>query len=142
MAQKITQQLSEMWPTLSKGHCDFHENILFVYGVPKIGKTTFFSSVPNTLFMVTEDGDKHVQIMSYRIKSWQEFIERINHIEENIKSCPYRNIVADTVDNLSDMTGKVVSEIQKQKIRNSTVGGRGRGGGGANDKRNLSWRPD
>ena len=73
------------------------------------------------------------------------------NIRATIMERPFSYIVPirsfGTVDNLYDMTGKVVSEIQKQKIRNSTVGGRGRGGrggrdGGGNDKRNLSWRPD
>ena len=46
-----------------------------------------------------------------------------------------------TVENIYNLKGKIVARVQKHKIRNSTVSS-GRSEAGANDKRNLIWRPD
>lgn len=91
------------WPELSKGFCAFHQNILFWYGKPKTGKSTFGSKFPNALFLTTEDGTKHLQVREFRIKTWEEFCGRIKQIRDNINEWPVQNVIIDTVDNLADM---------------------------------------
>lgn len=92
-----------IWPEESKGFCDLHENLMLWYGPPKIGKTTFASQFPKALFLLTEDGAKHVKVKGWRIRNWAEFITKVNTLEANIATCPFQNIIIDTVDNLSDM---------------------------------------
>jgi len=90
------------WPTLSKGFVDFHENIIFLYGVPKIGKTSLSAQFSDALFMLTEDGAKHVQVAGYKINKWKDFVSRITLIEAEKASFPFKTIVIDTVDNLAN----------------------------------------
>lgn len=92
-----------IWPEESKGFCDLHENLMLWYGPPKIGKTTFGSQFPAALFLLTEDGAKHLHVKAWRVRNWQEFCGKVDLIEKNIKDCPFQNVIIDTVDNLSDM---------------------------------------
>lgn len=97
------EPMAMKWPTESRGFCDFHENVIVIYGIPKIGKTTFASNMPDSGFILTEKGAKHVKVKGWDINTWGQFLNTISQLEQNIQSCPFKNIVIDTVDNLSDM---------------------------------------
>lgn len=113
------------WPEESKGYCDFHENIILLYGKPKIGKTTFSSKFPNALFFLTEDGAKHLSIRSWRIRNWLEFCSRIKFLKDNIKDCPFQNIIIDTADNLVEMCEQFVCDKNKVKTIGDMAFGKG-----------------
>lgn len=114
-----------IWPEESKGFCDLHENMILWYGVPKIGKSTFGSEFPKALFLLTEDGAKHLHVKAWRIRNWMEFCAKVDTIEKNLGSCPFQNIIIDTVDNLSDMCVEFV--CRKQGIEDLTDAGYGKG---------------
>jgi len=102
------QPLAIKWPEQTKGFCNFHENIIIIYGIPKIGKTTFASSMPDSAFILTEDGAKHVKIRGWKIDNWTQFLNVLVNLEQNIRTCPFKSIIIDTVDNLSDMCADFV----------------------------------
>ena len=90
-----------IWPEPTKGYCNFHENLILWYGIPKIGKTTFGSQFPNALFFTTEEGTKHVVVHEWKIKDWVHFCERVEFLSKHIAECPYQTIIVDTTDNLT-----------------------------------------
>jgi len=96
------------WPKESKGFADWHENTIFIYGTPKIGKSTFASKFPDALFLQTEEGTKHLSTKAWKLKSWETFINALGAIEKNIKDCPFKTIVIDTVDNLAGMADSYI----------------------------------
>jgi hypothetical protein len=105
------------WPEVNDKKPDLCENKIFLYGIPKIGKTTFFSNFPDALFFLTEEGALHVPVRGYSIKNWADFIVRLNELEEGVKAgqCPFKTVVIDTADELTAMCDEFI--CQKQGIQ-------------------------
>lgn len=93
-----------VWPTESKTDVALHENTILQYGVPKIGKTTLASKFPDALFLLTEEGAKHLSIKAFHIKKWSDFLDRLKMIESAVQAneFPLKTIIIDTVDNLAE----------------------------------------
>lgn len=72
-----------------------------VYGPPKIGKSTFGSGFPHTLFLATEKGYQALKIYVKDIKSWPDFISAVDLIVEGKHN--FENIIIDTIDILSNL---------------------------------------
>jgi hypothetical protein len=70
----------------------------FIYGVPKIGKSTFCSEMDHPLFLATEAGLNSLETYQIPISTWPEFLEACKLIAEGKHS--YKTIVIDPVDNL------------------------------------------
>lgn len=92
------------WPEESKTDVALHENTILQYGIPKIGKTTLASKFPDALFLLTEEGTKHLSVKAFHIKNWVDFLDKLATIESAVRvgQFPFKTIVIDTVDNLSD----------------------------------------
>ena len=103
-ANKKQEPLAFTWPAASKGFCDFNENIILAYGIPKIGKTTFFASIPDTIFLSTEPGTKHVSVREWEIRTWIQFVAAVTQLVSGAKAgeSPFIGVCIDTVDNLGD----------------------------------------
>lgn len=69
-----------------------------IYGPEGIGKTTFASKFPNPLFIDTEDGSGHVDVMRFEEmpKSWDLLMQQVEYVLQNGDSC--KTIVIDTAD--------------------------------------------
>ena len=118
-----TKPIAFTWPELSKGFVDFHENTILQYGMPKIGKSTLASQFPSPLFFATEDGHKHLKVHKFDIRAWTDFLFRVGELEKNISTCPFRTIIIDTVDNLSDMCiAFVVNKLGVQDLGDAGYG--------------------
>jgi len=114
-------------PEKTKGFCDFHENIFFIYGIPKIGKTTLASKFPDALFFQTEDGCKHVAVSSWRIRNWLEFCQKVGVLEEHIKDSPFRTVIIDTVDNLFTLCDEHICKQNNLRVLGDLDYGKGYG---------------
>lgn len=75
----------------------FEELILFVYGPPKIGKSSFAAQA-NTLFLATEQGLKSLRRYEVQIDSWIKFKRACKEIHQTKPD--FKVICIDTVDNL------------------------------------------
>ena len=85
---------------ISKGSKTFappESRKILLYGAPGIGKTTFFASVPNVLFIDTEDGLKDFpDIDRARVTSWKDVSEVYKMLKNDHRS--YSMVVIDTID--------------------------------------------
>lgn len=72
--------------------------IIFIYGLPKIGKSTFASKFNNPIFLATEAGLDSLEVYQIPINSWQEFLKTKEELKRGEHN--YKTIVIDTVDNL------------------------------------------
>lgn len=94
---------------IRKPHADITRSMIWIYGEPKIGKTTLAASFPGVWFIATEKGQDWVEIREPTlVSSWDEFLELCAYIEENKPThfgdgTPIRAICIDTVDLLFKM---------------------------------------
>jgi len=100
------------WPEKSKGFVDLHENVFYFYGPPKIGKSTLASQFPGALFLLTEDGCKHLSVEAFHIRKWTDFLAVLAQLEDAYRkhSLPYKTIVVDTVDLLAQYCDTFICE--------------------------------
>lgn len=70
-------------------------NIL-LYGLPKVGKSTFASEIPNALFLSTEDGLNFLEVHNVRINSWMDVYEVAKSLVEQKHG--FKTLIIDTVD--------------------------------------------
>ncbi len=79
------------------------ENLLdfkgYIYGQPKIGKTTFFSEA-NAIYADTEDGTAALEVYAVPVDSWAKFLEFCAALKDDER---FDTVVIDTVDNLYQM---------------------------------------
>ena len=89
---------------------------LLLYSVPKAGKTTIFSQLPNSLIIDTEDGSDFVDALKIKIdttlpfdKQYEQFMEILRAIwkegynrETGIYTPPYETLIVDTMTRLDE----------------------------------------
>jgi len=84
---------------------DLRHYTTLVYGHEKWGKTTFFSSYPETLFLMTEPGAQGLSIYEFNhekggVCDWDVLRAAVDLLE---KSTQFQNVVIDTADRAYDM---------------------------------------
>ncbi len=95
----------------SKAIVDFLAYTLFVYGPPKIGKSSLFKHA-GYFYMAFEKGLKALPVYKRYIKSWDDFLEYLELLEnacEN-KECLYNGVVVDTAEKMFDQCLAYVCE--------------------------------
>jgi hypothetical protein len=83
--------------TKSKEH--FEEQIILLFGIPKIGKSTFLSKFPSVLFLATEDGLRSLESFQKRIYSWEDYLGTIAELKSG--NHEFKTVGIDTTDNLA-----------------------------------------
>lgn len=74
------------------------DQIILLYGRPKIGKSTLCSYFPDALFIATEPGLNHLSVFKVDVNSWAKFLEICKELSTGKHN--FKTIVIDTVDNL------------------------------------------
>jgi hypothetical protein len=69
-----------------------------IFGPPKVGKSTWASHFPNSVFLATESGQNSIECYRVAIDSWATFLAACNELAAG--NHDFRTIVIDTVDNL------------------------------------------
>lgn len=72
-----------------------------LYGLPKIGKTTWAAGAEEALFLATEEGQNHVRVKKLAVTDWETFCQACKLIAAGDHD--YKTIVIDTIDNLHEM---------------------------------------
>lgn len=113
--------LKDLQPIVPKANLE--DYIVTIYGQPKVGKTTLafnigkeqFGSTNETLILGFEDGFKALTgAMAQSIKDWSHFLELSEELIEDKDELPFKLLVFDTVDAMSNMASKYVA---KRKTR-------------------------
>jgi len=94
--------------TLKKGVSKAPPRIL-MYGAEKIGKTSLAANAPNPIFLRTEDGEGKLDMTSWDLKSYDDFVEAINVLAT--QEHEFQTIVIDTIDWFEPMIfAKVIAD--------------------------------
>lgn len=83
------------------------EMIWLIYGPPGIGKSTFVSQCPKTLFLSTDPGLRFLNVLKQPVTGWLHFKKIVKSLEIN-KPKEYKALAIDTVDPLFLMARKYV----------------------------------
>ena len=72
------------------------DQVIIIYGAPKIGKSTFASQFPNALFVATEPGLSHLEVYQVPVTGWVQF----KHLCGIVAKDPLHieTLVIDTID--------------------------------------------
>ena len=84
--------------TKSKPKTKLEDQTILLYGIPKIGKSTFASQMDNPLFIATEAGLNNLEVYQVPVSDWETFLKVAAEIAKG--GHEYKTIVIDTVDNL------------------------------------------
>lgn len=88
---------------------------LFLYGTPGIGKSTFASTMPDPVFIQTEEGADEIDVAKFPIAG--DFEDVHDQLESlRLESHDYRTVVVDTADWLERM---IWDEVAKRESKQS-----------------------
>ncbi len=76
---------------------------MLLYGREKIGKTTFFSQFPKTLFLTTEPGTKGLRVMEVSCSDWHTVEGAVKALLTKEAQDTFEFVVFDTVDRAYDL---------------------------------------
>lgn len=79
---------------------NIEDYLTFLYGPPKVGKSTFGSMMDNPLFLGTEPGLNALSVYAVFPRSWKQLLETCAELD---KSKEFSTIVIDTIDNAYDL---------------------------------------
>lgn len=95
--------------TLAKN--DLKKFRALIYGLPKIGKSTFCSQFPKPLFLDCEGGLRFLDTYRIPVNSWEDFEEAYKLISETQHD--FQTIIIDTVDKLHDYNrAKIMKDLK------------------------------
>lgn len=107
----------------SQPKIDPKDMVVFIYGDPKIGKSSFCANADGPLFLATEPGLNHLSVYQIPIVTWPDFLDACRLIHSG--NHQFRTIVIDTIDNLYIMCRHYV--LQTKGWAHEQDGGFGKG---------------
>lgn len=101
---------------------DLSGYITFIYGAPKVGKTTLATQMPGALLLAFERGYNAIPgIMVQDVNTWGEMKQVYRELKKPEVKEVYKTIVVDTVDIAADLCQKYI--CQQLGIENMGDGG-------------------
>ncbi|XZE35819.1 ATP-binding protein [Pirellulaceae bacterium SH501] len=90
----------------SKPVTELGKQTILLYGSPKLGKSSFASKAPGSLFFECEPGLNHLEVFKVPTYSWEAFLEACKLVAKGDHK--FKTIVIDTVDNAFKMCSDYV----------------------------------
>ncbi len=87
-----------------------------IYGHPKVGKSTFCSNFPDTIFLATERGLDYLEVYQVPITTYEELCAVVKELKAG--DHPFKTIVIDTVDRLYQIVRDYV--MKKNNIQHES----------------------
>lgn len=99
------------------GSTDIRDYTLLAHGVPKVGKTTFFSRFDEVLFLLTNPAPEALQMYQIPIGKWEDFLLAGQALEQ--EKHEFKMVVIDTFETLASMCSDYVLQKENQKVPQS-----------------------
>jgi len=90
----------------SKPVTELGKQSILLYGSPKLGKSSFASKSPGSLFFECEPGLNHLEVFKIPTYKWEDFLEACKLVAKGDHN--FKTIVIDTVDNAFKMCSDYV----------------------------------
>jgi hypothetical protein len=75
---------------------EFRKCNSLLYALPKCGKSTFASKIPNALFLATEEGHNHLEVFKVNITKWEDIYALTKELQK--PGHGFTTLVIDIVD--------------------------------------------
>jgi len=85
---------------------------LILFGLPKVGKTTLLSTLPNCLIIDLESGSDYVEALKVKAKTAEDILEICREIKK--AGNPYEFVALDTVTALEDICAPLAVQMYQQ----------------------------
>jgi|688.fasta_scaffold72059_2 hypothetical protein len=85
---------------------------LLIYSLPKVGKTTLLSQLPNNLIIDLEDGTNYVDALKIKAETINELFDIIKELKK--KEVEYDYITIDTISALEDLVMPYACKLYKE----------------------------
>lgn len=95
-----------------KPRTNLRHYIWFLYGPPKIGKTTLLSQITDALIVATEQGTSALEVFETKVTSWSDFTTVLDELSTNKEADKFKAVCIDTVGILWDL---LCSDICKRR---------------------------
>jgi GTPase SAR1 family protein len=92
----------------SKKATNLTDYIIFVYGQPGIGKSTFCSNFEHAIFLATEPGLKSLEVFSAQIKCWEDLLNIGTELLTTKHN--FKTVVIDTIDNAHSLCAQYIAK--------------------------------
>lgn len=92
---------------------------ILMYGAEKVGKTTLAASAPSPIFLRTEDGEGKLDMTSWDMKTFDDFVQAINVL--STEKHDFQTLVVDTIDWFEPMIHTKVMRDRPQNEKGKTV---------------------
>jgi hypothetical protein len=88
---------------------DLSGYITFIYGAPKVGKTTLATQMPGALLLAFERGYNAIPgIIAQDVTTWGEMKQIYRELKKPEVQAVYKTVVVDTVDVAADLCQKYI----------------------------------
>lgn len=108
---------------VKKPESGFGKVTMLLYGVPKVGKSTFCSRIEDHFFIATEPGISHLETRSQRVNTFEDLKRTIELLSQNRDK--FKTVVIDTADKMCDMIERAILEKYAVKSLNDLGYGKG-----------------
>lgn len=102
---------------------DVSQEIILLYGIPKIGKSSFTAQFPDALFLSTEEGLNHLEVFETPVKKWGDYLAVVREIEKG--SNTFKTVIVDTLDNLYLFCQQYIYELHNIRHESDMNYGKG-----------------
>ena len=101
-------------------------DMMLLYGVEGVGKSTFAAGAPSPVFISAEDGVRHLDVASFSdIDSWPKLIEAVDWLMKEEHG--YKTVVLDTIDWIEGFVRDAVQKDMNLTAKDYDAYGRGVG---------------
>lgn len=101
----------------------FNQTKTLLYGINKIGKTTFCSQIPDAMFAGFEDGFRYLETAVTMIKDWETFLKLCSELCTT--KHPYKMLVIDIADIAYNECEKYICKREGVKLTSDVPYGGG-----------------
>ena len=118
--------MNRMLARATHGRVDARPLRIFLYGVEKIGKTTFAQGAKSPVFLEADRGTLHLDLNRIPIERWEDVTQTIEELRMD-PGHPYATVVFDNLDAIESLLCRWVCDRHGSQSLEEVGGGFGKG---------------
>lgn len=96
---------------------------LFIYGRPKVGKSTLASKLPHALHLDLEQGTLSLETQRVEVNSPEQLMEVMDALPSHWRANPFKYLIVDTIDKVEDWSEQLATATYRRLPMGKTFAG-------------------